>query len=34
MSRRIPQSFIDDLVARADIVDVVGGRVTLKKAFS
>jgi DNA primase len=32
MSRRIPQSFIDDLVARADIVDVVGGRVTLRKA--
>jgi DNA primase len=32
MSRRIPQTFIDELVARADIVDVVGGRVALKKA--
>ncbi|MDD2893306.1 MAG: DNA primase [Halothiobacillaceae bacterium] len=28
---RIPQSFIDDLVTRADIVDVVGSRVPLKK---
>ncbi|MEW5838327.1 MAG: DNA primase [Pseudomonadota bacterium] len=28
---RIPQSFIDDLVSRADIVDVVGARVPLKK---
>ncbi len=28
---RIPQSFIDDLVSRADIVDVVGTRVPLKK---
>jgi DNA primase len=28
---RIPQSFIDDLVARADIVEVVGSRVPLKK---
>jgi len=29
---RIPQAFIDELIARADIVDVVGARVTLKKA--
>jgi len=29
---RIPQAFIDELIARADIVDVVGSRVTLKKA--
>ena len=29
---RIPQPFIDELIARADIVEVVGGRVTLKKA--
>jgi len=29
---RIPQDFIDDLVARADIIDVVGSRVPLKKA--
>jgi DNA primase len=29
---RIPQDFIDELVARADIVDVVGSRVPLKKA--
>ena len=28
----IPQSFIDDLVARTDIVEVVGARVQLKKA--
>jgi DNA primase len=32
MSRRIPQSFIHELVARADIVDVVGRRVQLKQA--
>jgi DNA primase len=28
---RIPQNFIDDLIARADIVDVVNARVPLKK---
>jgi DNA primase len=28
----IPQSFIDDLVARADIVEIVGSRVQLKKS--
>ena len=32
MAGRIPQDFIDDLVARADIVEVVGRRVELKKA--
>ncbi|MGB5489467.1 MAG: DNA primase [Woeseiaceae bacterium] len=32
MSGLIPQDFIDDLVARADIVEVVGNRVQLKKA--
>ena len=32
MSGRIPQSFIDDLVARADIVEVIGRRVSLVKA--
>ena len=31
-SGRIPQSFIDGLIARADIVEIVGSRVTLKKA--
>ncbi len=31
MAGRIPQSFIDDLIARADIIDVVGARVPLKK---
>jgi DNA primase len=31
MSGRIPQHFIDELIARADIVDVIGSRVTLKK---
>jgi DNA primase len=29
---RIPQHFIDDLIARADIVEVVGSRVSLKQA--
>jgi len=32
MAGLIPQDFIDDLVARADIVEVVGRRVQLKKA--
>ena len=32
MNGRIPHSFIDDLIARADIVEVVGRRVTLTKA--
>jgi len=32
MSQRIPQNFIDDLIARADIVEIVGSRVTLTKA--
>ncbi|MGB6603188.1 MAG: DNA primase, partial [Steroidobacteraceae bacterium] len=29
---RIPQSFIDELIARADIVEVIGARVPLKKS--
>ncbi|MBS0388505.1 MAG: DNA primase [Proteobacteria bacterium] len=32
MAGRIPQTFIDELIARADIVEVVGSRVPLKKA--
>ncbi|MDJ0814211.1 MAG: DNA primase [Woeseiaceae bacterium] len=32
MAGLIPQDFIDDLVARADIVEVVGKRIQLKKA--
>jgi DNA primase len=28
---RIPQSFIDELIARADIVEIIGSRVQLKK---
>jgi DNA primase len=32
MAGLIPQDFIDDLIARADIVEVVGKRVQLKKA--
>ncbi|HEU4616724.1 MAG TPA: DNA primase [Gammaproteobacteria bacterium] len=32
MSQRIPQSFIDELISRADIVDVIGSRVGLKRA--
>lgn len=31
MAGQIPQRFIDDLLARADVVEVVGERVTLKK---
>lgn len=31
MAGRIPQSFINDLIDRADIVDVIDGRVQLKK---
>lgn len=29
---RIPQSFIDELIARADIVEIIGSRVQLKKS--
>ena len=32
MTGLIPQDFIDDLIARADIVEVIGRRVQLKKA--
>jgi DNA primase len=32
MSGRIPQSFINDLLTRIDIVDIIDGRVALKKA--
>ena len=32
MSGRIPQHFIDNLIARADIVEVLGRRIQLKKA--
>ena len=32
MAGLIPQDFIDDLIARADIIEVVGRRVQLKKA--
>ena len=32
MAGRIPQTFIDDLVARADVVELIGARVQLKKA--
>src|SRR5215471_11432148 len=28
----IPQTFIDELIARADIVEIIGSRVQLKKA--
>jgi DNA primase len=31
MAGRIPQSFIDDLIARSDIVELIGSRVPLKK---
>ncbi|MFI4869858.1 MAG: DNA primase [Steroidobacterales bacterium] len=32
MAGRIPQAFIDELIARADIVEIVGSRVPLKRA--
>jgi DNA primase len=32
MAGRIPQAFIDDLVGRADIVEIIGARVPLKKS--
>jgi DNA primase len=32
MAGRIPQGFIDELIARADIVELIGSRVPLKKA--
>jgi DNA primase len=32
MTGRIPQTFIDEIVARSDIVEVIGTRVSLKKA--
>jgi len=32
MAGRIPQSFIDDMLARIDIVDVIGQRIALKRA--
>ncbi len=34
MAGRIPQTFIDELISRADIVEIVGGRVALKRAGS
>ena len=32
MTGRIPQSFIDEVVGRSDIVEIIGARVPLKKA--
>jgi DNA primase len=32
MAGRIPQAFIDELIARADIVEIIGARVSLKRA--
>src|SRR6056300_1359796 len=32
MAGLIPQDFIDDLIARADVVEVIGKRIQLKKA--
>jgi DNA primase len=34
MAGRIPKAFIDELIARADIVEVVGTRIALKRAGS
>ena len=32
MAGRIPSQFIDDLLARTDIVELIGGRMQLRKA--
>jgi DNA primase len=32
MAGRIPQAFLDDIVARSDIVEIIGARVPLKKS--
>ena len=32
MAGLIPQHFIDDLISRTDIIDLIDGRVKLKKA--
>ena len=32
MSERIPQDFIDDLIERAEVSEVIGKRVEIKKA--
>jgi DNA primase len=32
MAGRIPQPFLDDIVARSDIVEIIGARLTLKKS--
>src|SRR5580693_10434327 len=32
MAGRIPQAFIDEIVARSDIVEIIGARVPLKKS--
>ncbi|MET0658000.1 MAG: DNA primase [Steroidobacteraceae bacterium] len=32
MSGRIPQHFIDELIARADLIEIIGSRIPLKKA--
>ena len=32
MPGRIPQTFIDEIVTRSDIVEIIGSRITLKKA--
>ena len=32
MTGRIPQPFIDEVVARSDIVEIIGARVALKKS--
>ena len=32
MAGRIPREFIDDLIARVDLVSLIDGRVRLKKA--
>ena len=32
MAGLIPQNFIDDLIARVDIVEIMGSRIQIKKA--
>ena len=32
MAERIPQAFIDDLIDRSDITEIIGKRIEIKKA--
>ena len=32
MNGLIPQAFIDELIARTDVIEIIGSRISLKKA--